>query len=74
MAKIEIHRISCRGCEKIFCGRTLEEAEDLHQQHLGKCDTLIALQKVERFRKESEKILGRKMTFLEAAKLIGAKK
>lgn len=33
-----------------------------------------ALKKIERFRKKAEKILGRKMTFLEASKLLTGKK
>ena len=67
---IEIHRVSCRACDEIFCGTTPEEARKKHQQHIKKCQTIKALEKIERFRKEAEKILGRKMTFLEASKLI----
>lgn len=72
--KIEIHRVSCSGCDEIFSGTTLEEAEAKHQEHIKHCETIKALEKVERFRKEAEKILGRKVTFLEAAKFIGVKK
>ena len=72
--KVEIHRVSCRACDEIFHGRTLEEAEEKHRQHIKTCPTIEAFEKIERFRKEAEKILGRKMTFLEASKLLGAKK
>ena len=72
--KIEIHRVSCRACDEIFCGRTQKEANDKHRQHIKKCPLLTALIKVERFRRKAEKILGRKVTFLEAAKLLGVKK
>lgn len=72
--KIEIHRVSCRACEELFCGMTLDEAKEKHRQHIKTCPAIEALEKVERFRKKAEKILGRKMTFLEVAKLIGAKK
>ena len=71
--KILIHRVSCRGCDEIFNGVTPKEAEDKHRQHIKTCQAIIALQKVERFRKKAEKILGRKVTFLEAAKLVGVK-
>ena len=74
MAKIEIHRVSCRACDEMFHGKTPEEAEEKHRQHIKSCQTIVALEKVERFRKATEKILGRKMTFLEAAKLIETKK
>lgn len=73
--KIKIHRVSCRACDEIFTGITPEEAKEKHRQHIEKCETIKVLEKVERFRKASEKILGRKMTFLEAAKLLkGSKK
>lgn len=72
--EIEIHRVSCRACDKIFCAETFKEAKDMHRQHIEKCKTIKALKKIERFRKKAEKILGRKMTFLEASKLLGAKK
>ncbi len=71
---IEIHRVSCRACEEVFCGLTLEKAKKKHQQHIKKCETIKALEKVERFRKKAEKILGRKMTFSEASKLLTSKK
>lgn len=70
MKNIEIHQVSCRACDEIFSGLTLEEAEKKHQQHIKKCETIKTLKKVERFRKKAEKILGRKMTFLEASKLL----
>lgn len=69
-----IYRVSCRACDEIFCGVTLEEAEKKHQQHIKKCETIKGLEKIERFRKEAEKILGRKMTFLEASKLLKGRK
>ncbi len=72
--EIEIHRISCRACDEIFNGTTPKEAEEKHQQHVESCEMIKALEKVERFRKKAEKILGRKMTFLEASKLIGTQK
>ena len=71
--KIEIYRVSCRACDEIFYGRTLKEAEKKHRQHIKKCDTIIALEKVARFQKEASKILGREVTYLEAAKLLGVK-
>lgn len=71
--KIEIHRVSCRACDAIFCGTTPKEAEEKHRQHIEKCEIIKTLEKIERFRKKAEKILGRKMTFLEAAKLLGRK-
>ena len=71
---IEIHRVSCRACNEIFCGITPEKAERKHQQHIKKCETIKALNKIEGFRKKAEKILGRKMTFLEASKLLTSKK
>ena len=74
MKQITIHRVSCRACEEIFNGTTPKEAEDKHREHIKTCQAIKALEKVERFRKKSEKILGRKMTFLEAAKLIRSKK
>ncbi len=58
--KIEIHRVSCRACDEIFCGATSEEAKKKHQQHIKQCQTIKALKKIERFRKKAEKILGRK--------------
>ncbi len=73
MKQIVIHRVSCRGCDEIFNGTTIEEAEDKHRKHIKTCQALKTLEKVERFRKKAEKILGRKMTFLEAAKLMGVK-
>jgi len=72
--KIIIHRVSCRACDQVFCAGSREKAEKKHRQHIKNCQALKALQKVERFRKRAEKILGRKMTFLETAKLLGAKK
>ena len=72
--EIEIHRFSCRACNEIFSGLTPEEAKEKHRQHIKNCDLIIILEKIERFRKKAEKILGRKMTFLEASKLIGVKK
>ncbi len=72
--EIEIYRVSCRGCDEMFNGTTLKEAEAKHREHIKHCETIKALEKVERFRGQAEEILGRKMTFLEAAKLIGAKK
>lgn len=69
--KIVIHRVSCRACVQIFCAETLEKAKKKHRQHIKNCQALKVLQKVERFRKRAEKILGRKMTFLEASKLLG---
>ena len=71
--EIEIHRVSCRACDEIFNGTTHKEAEEKHRQHIENCQTIIALEKVERFRKEAEKILGRKMAFLEASKLLTRK-
>ena len=73
MKKIIIHRVSCRACNETFNGATPKEAEDKHRQHIKTCQAIIALEKVERFRKKAEKILGRKVTFLEAAKLSKAK-
>ena len=72
--EIEIHRISCEACDEIFHGRTPEEAAEKHRKHVKGCQTIVALEKIERFKKKAEKILGRKMTFLEASKLLGAKK
>jgi len=72
--KIEIHRVSCRACDEIFCAGTLKEAEEKLQQHTENCETIKTLEKIEKFRKETEKILGRKMTFLEASKLLTDKK
>ena len=69
--EIEIYRVSCRACDEIFHGATLEEAEEKHRQHIRNCETIKALEKIERFRIEAEKILGRKMTSLEASKLLG---
>ena len=70
---IEIHRVSCRACEEIFCGRTLEEAKEKHRQHIKKCETIIALEKIDRFTKKAEKILGRELTRKEVFKLLGIK-
>ena len=73
MKKIVIHRVSCRACDEIFNGATPKEAEDKHCQHIKTCQAIKTLEKVERFRKKAEKILGRKMTFLEASKLVRVK-
>ncbi|KKL85131.1 hypothetical protein LCGC14_1957810 [marine sediment metagenome] len=67
-------RVSCRACGEIFKGLTRREARKKHKQHVKTCESIKAIEKVERFRKEAEKILGRKMTFLEACYLLGAKK
>jgi len=72
--KIEIYRISCRACDQIFCSRSLEKAKKKHRQHIRNCQTLKALQKIERFRKKAERILGRKISFFEAANLVRVKK
>jgi len=71
--KIEIHRVSCRACNEIFCGRTLKEAEEKHRQHIKKCQTIKALEKVTMFQKKASKILGREVTLKEAYKLLGIK-
>ena len=52
--KIEIHRISCRACDEIFHGRTPEEAAEKHRQHVKDCQTIVALEKIERFRKKEK--------------------
>ena len=59
------------ACGEIFHGATLEEVKEKHRQHIKNCETIKALKKVEGFRKRAEKILGRRMTFLEASKLLG---
>jgi len=71
--EIEIHRVSCRACNEIFCGRTIEEAEEQHRQHIKKCQTIKALEKVSRFQKKASKILGQEVTTREACKLLGIK-
>ena len=72
--EIEIHRVSCRACDEIFSGLTLEEAEEKYRQHIKNCESIKVLEKIERFRKKAGEVLGRKMTFLEAAKLLGVKR
>lgn len=62
--KIEIHRIGCRGCDEIFNGVTPEEAEAKHQEHIKHCETIKALEKIERFREQAEKIF-RRICFFE---------
>jgi len=68
---IEIHRVSCKACDKMFHGATLEEAEEKHRQHIKKCKSIKALEKVVRFQKKASKILGREVTTKEACKLLG---
>ena len=70
MKKLYIHRVSCRACDEIFSGLTFEEVTEKHQEHIKNCDAIKALEKVEKFRKEAEEVLGRKMTFSEATKLV----
>lgn len=74
MVEIEIHRVSCRACNEIFCGMTLKEAEEKHRQHIKKCEIIKALKKVSRLQNKFEKILGRKLTRTEVYKLLGIKK
>lgn len=69
--EIEIFRVGCGACNEVFNGVTQEAAEEKHRQHIKNCETIKALQKVENFRKEAEKILGRKVTFKEAGKMLG---
>jgi len=70
MKKVVIHRFSCRACNEVFCGLTLEEAKKKHQEHIKTCDIILGLEKIEGFRRKCEEILGRKMTFKEASKLL----
>jgi hypothetical protein len=70
---IEIHRVSCRACDEIFCGLTLGEAKKKHREHIKKCEIIDALKKIGKFRKNAEKILGRKMTQKEVFKLLNIK-
>lgn len=70
MSKIAIYRVSCRACNKEFRALSLKKAKALHREHIKTCDTILALEKVERFRRTAEKILGRKMTFKETIDLI----
>lgn len=69
--KIEIFRIKCRGCDKIFCASTLKQAKEKHKVHIKKCPTIIGLKKAARFQKKAEKILGRKLSFREVLYILG---
>ncbi len=73
MKEIVIYRCSCNACGKVFCGITQAKANAEHKKHIKKCDTIIAIKKVEHFRKACEEILGRKVTTKEAAKLLSIK-
>lgn len=68
---IEIHRVSCRACGEVFNGITLEEAKKKHRQHIKSCETIKALEKIERFQKEASKILKREVSIKEAMELLG---
>lgn len=68
--ELKIYRVSCRACDEMFSGLSLEEAIKRHQKHIKTCPALSVLEKVEKFRKESERILGRKMSFKEALKIV----
>jgi len=70
LKEIRVYRVSCRACDEIFCGLTLEEAKERHQKHIKKCPAITALEKVECFRVEAEKVLGREMTLKEAIKIV----
>lgn len=71
--EIKIFRVSCRACNEVFNGMTQEVVNEKHQLHIKNCETIKALEKVERFRKEAERILERKVTLKEAGKLLGIK-
>ena len=71
--KITIYQVKCRACNKMFGGMTLKEAKAKHKEHIKDCETIKVLEKVHRFWKKAEKILGRKLKYNEVCKLLGIK-
>jgi hypothetical protein len=72
--KITIYRCSCRACNEQFAGCSQEEANAKHHEHIKTCDGIKALEKLGRFWRKTENILGRKVSYQEIAELLGLPK
>jgi hypothetical protein len=73
MKTFTIYRCICKACGKEFCGLTQKKANATHKEHIKSCETIIAIEKVYRFHKAAEKILGHKISYKKTYELLGIK-